>query len=129
MAIETVRIAGWVFSVSFSSSSGPEKHSRASGARRDSSASEKVSGAAAKRSQNSFPIPTYCEPWPGKTKASLDFAATLRLAFGAGGFAGQFRFHPLPDALGLDSCYADVTGDYGREQARERASARSEGAA
>src|SRR5689334_5259519 len=101
MAMEAVRIAGWVFSVSFSSSSGPSKQRRESLTFSASSASANVSRAAAKRSQKSFPIPAYCDPWPGKTKASLAFAATLVLFIVdfRRGLAAKFRFHALPDAV------------------------------
>src|SRR6185369_13040322 len=103
MATETVRIAGWVFSVSLSCSSGPSKQRRESFKLSASSASANVSRAAANRSEKSFPIPANWEPWPGKTKAGLAFAATLLLFIGdfSGRFAAEFRFHALPDAMAV----------------------------
>src|SRR5215470_1895017 len=45
-------------------------------------------------------MPTYWEPWPGKTQASLAFSATLILGRGRlpGRLAGEFRFDALPDS-------------------------------
>ena len=70
-AIECVRIAGWVLAVSFSSSSGPSKHSLESGNPRTRSASSKTARAAGETSQSALPMPTACEPWPGKSRARV----------------------------------------------------------
>src|SRR4029079_14887281 len=43
--------------------------SRDSGSSRTTSAELKVSAAAAEADARALPIPTYCEPWPGKTNA------------------------------------------------------------
>src|SRR5687767_4198424 len=70
MATDTARIAGWVLRVSWRSASGPSKQSRDSGSPSAASAAAKACRASACASAQAFPIPTRCEPWPGKTKAS-----------------------------------------------------------
>ena len=67
----TAIMAGCVFSVRRKSSSGPSKHSFDSGKPRAASASAKVSAATGNRSARSRPMPTACEPCPGKRKAIL----------------------------------------------------------
>src|ERR1039458_5589835 len=67
----TVRMAGWVFSVRRRSSSGPSKINFEIGKPSASSASAKVWAAMGKRSARSRPMPTACEPCPGKRKAIL----------------------------------------------------------
>src|SRR5580658_5282281 len=89
----TVRMAGCVFSVSFRSSSGPSKMILERSKPRASSASAKVCAAMRKRSARSRPMPTDCEPWPGKRKASLvDISVRILLChtppFGSDDFAG-----------------------------------------
>src|SRR5690606_7725684 len=69
--------AGWVLRVRVSSSSGPSKHSFERENPRVSSASAKVSRTMGCWSYRAFPIPTYCEPCPGKTAASLSTRHTL----------------------------------------------------
>ena len=64
-AAECARIAGWALWVRVSSSSGPSHMMRESGAPSASSIAAKVSRAAGNRSASSFPIPTFCAPWPG----------------------------------------------------------------
>ena len=63
-------IAGWVFAVSWSSSSGPSKQSPDSEKPRVSSASSKTARASGKAAASARPMPTRCEPWPGKTYAT-----------------------------------------------------------
>ena len=65
----TVRMAGWVFSVRRSSSSGPSRKMRLRGNPRASSASANVVAATGKASARERPMPTVCEPWPGNRKA------------------------------------------------------------
>src|SRR5438445_2245072 len=59
-------MAGCVFSVSFSSSSGPEKQSCDSENPSTRSASSKTRRATGNESASSRPMPAYCDPWPGK---------------------------------------------------------------
>src|SRR5713101_253871 len=66
----TVRIAGWALIVSLWSCSGPSKHMRVSPKPRISSARRNIWRAVSETSKRAFPIPTYCEPCPGKTKAT-----------------------------------------------------------
>ena len=68
-AMLVARIAGWVFAVSWRSSSGPSKQSCESGKPSASSASSKTARLSGKASASAWPMPTFCEPWPGKTKA------------------------------------------------------------
>ena len=65
----TVRIAGCVFSVSRSWSSGPSKIRRLNGSPSASSASANVSRHTSNASASALPIPTACEPCPGKMNA------------------------------------------------------------
>src|SRR5215472_5996668 len=60
--------AGWAFSVRVSSCSGPSKMSRLRRWPSASSISSKTSRAGPKASASARPMPTPCEPWPGKTK-------------------------------------------------------------
>ena len=60
----TVRIAGCVFSVSRSWSSGPSKHRRLSGSPSASSASANVSRQTSNASASALPMPTACDPVP-----------------------------------------------------------------
>src|SRR6266566_4051435 len=69
-ATETVRMAGCVFSVRRSWSSGPSKQNCESLVPSASSASSKVWRARGYRSARSFPIPTDCDPWPGNKNAT-----------------------------------------------------------
>ena len=63
------RIAGWAFTVRSSSSPGPSAIRRESGKPSVASARSITAAAAGDRSRRAAPIPTYCEPWPGKTNA------------------------------------------------------------
>ncbi len=63
------RIAGCALTVRSSSSAGPSAISRDSGKPIAASARSMTAAAAGERSSRAAPIPTYCEPWPGKTKA------------------------------------------------------------
>jgi len=65
----TAMMAGCVFSVRRRVSSGPSKQSFESGNPSAASASAKVSAATGNRSASSRPMPTACEPCPGKRKA------------------------------------------------------------
>ena len=65
----TARIAGCVFSVRVSRSSGPSKQRRLSGSPSAASASANVSRQIGNASASAFPMPTLCDPCPGKTKA------------------------------------------------------------
>ena len=69
----TVMMAGWVFSVSRKSSSGPSKHSFEIANPRPHRPRQTSSAATVKRSASSRPMPTVCEPCPGKRKAILVF--------------------------------------------------------
>src|ERR1700731_2594451 len=62
-------MAGCVFSVSLSWSSGPSKQSRDSGKPNASSACWKIRRAAGNASANVLPIPACCDPWPGNKNA------------------------------------------------------------
>src|SRR5712692_6637487 len=65
----TARIAGCVFSVSASWSSGPSKQRRLSGSPSAASASANVSRQTGKAPASALPMPTFCEPCPGKMNA------------------------------------------------------------
>ncbi len=67
MAVDTASSAGWVLAVRLSSSSGPSQQSRVSGQPRTASASASVARAAGEASAQALPIPTFCDPCPGKT--------------------------------------------------------------
>ena len=75
----TARIAGCVFSVSVSRSSGPSKQMRLSGSPSAASASSNVSRQIGNASASAWPMPTFCEPCPGKRKA-ITGAAPRRAA-------------------------------------------------
>ena len=62
----TVRMAGCVFSVRRSWSSGPSKIRRLSGSPSASSASSNVARQTSNASASAFPMPTVCDPCPGK---------------------------------------------------------------
>src|SRR5262250_486236 len=64
-----VRMAGCVFAVRASSSSGPSKQRRERGKPRASSARPHTAAAAAESWEKARPMPTDCEPCPGKRKA------------------------------------------------------------
>ena len=64
-----VRMAGWVLAVSASSSAGPSKQSRESGKPTASSALRHTAAAAGEASARRLPMPTDCEPCPGKRNA------------------------------------------------------------
>ena len=66
-AMLTVIMAGCELTVSCNSAAGPWKMVLDRGKPRASSASAKVRRAAGDSSQNPAPIPTFCEPCPGKT--------------------------------------------------------------
>ena len=64
-----VSTAGWVLAVRASSSAGPSKQRRESGKPSAASASAHTARAPGEASARARPIPTSCEPWPGKRKA------------------------------------------------------------
>ena len=68
-AIDVVRIAGCAFSVRVSSSAGPLNMISLSSRPNTSSTSSKTSRAELEFRYRSLPIPTACEPCPGKTNA------------------------------------------------------------
>ena len=72
----TVSTAGCVLAVSCSSDSGPSKQSFATSKPSASLASSNTARAAADVSWNARPMPTACEPWPGKQNARRASAAT-----------------------------------------------------
>src|SRR5262245_20734590 len=74
----TVSTAGWVFAVSASSSSGPSKAKRARSKPSASLASSKTAFAEGEASQKARPMPTACEPWPGKRNAIIDEGTRTR---------------------------------------------------
>ena len=69
VATETVRIDGCVISVCRNSSSGPSKHKRESDIPSAASASSNVCRAIGYLSASSLPMPTACDPCPGKRNA------------------------------------------------------------
>src|SRR5258708_10565112 len=77
MAIDTASSAGWVLAVRLRSCSGPSRQRRASGSPRAASASSKVARAAGETAAQALPIPTFCDPWPGKTKATRRIGGVL----------------------------------------------------
>src|SRR5690606_30677739 len=68
-AMLVVSMAGWVYAVKRSFSSGPSKQSLDREKPRASSARAKISRASWCASARSRPIPTFCEPWPGNRNA------------------------------------------------------------
>ncbi len=83
IAIEAASRAGWAFSVRSSRSAGPSQASALIGSPRAASAVANTAAAAAEDAASSRPMPTDCEPCPGKTKAILDIA-TQRSPAGCG---------------------------------------------
>ena len=67
IAIEVARSAGWAFSVRSRSSAGPSHASALIPSPSASSAAAKTAAAAGDVSARARPIPTDCDPWPGKT--------------------------------------------------------------
>ncbi|MBF8290708.1 MAG: hypothetical protein HW391_1676 [Chloroflexi bacterium] len=66
-AMDVARSAGWAFSVRFSVSSGPLQASSLIGSPRAAFAAAKTAAAAGETWARAWPIPTDCDPWPGKT--------------------------------------------------------------
>ena len=88
------RMAGCACSVMTSTSSGPSKQRRESARPRRSSASSNTRRATGNESARSRPIPTLCEPWPGRRQTATgagistlgrldDLAPAIRAAVGA----------------------------------------------
>ena len=68
-AMLVARIAGWALTVRSSSSAGPSAIRRLIEKPSAASARSMIACASGERSSRAVPMPTYCEPWPGKTKA------------------------------------------------------------
>src|SRR3954468_4579788 len=66
----TAMMAGWVFAVCRSSSSGPSKMSCKRPPPRAASTSSRTARASGYASASALPIPTACDPWPGNTNAT-----------------------------------------------------------
>src|SRR5919202_6850780 len=119
-AMETVRMAGWALIVSSSSSAGPSKHSCDSLKPRISSACWKTRRAAPDASYSALPMPTYCDPWPGKTYANFwasgpvsSASATLTVAPGLGRHQirpGGIRGHAQAPLANVIVAPSDSTG-------------------
>ena len=95
----TARIAGCVFSVSSSRSSGPSKHSVLSGSPSAASASANVSRQIGNASASARPMPTFCAPCPGNTNAIIE----RRLCASASSqrrMRGDLARQPVEQALG-----------------------------
>src|SRR5690242_17314702 len=97
-ATETVKIAGCVLAVSFSSSSVPSKHSLEIEKPSALSASSKTDFATAHFSASSLPIPGYCEACPGNTNATLPIADSSMPPSGRNRGGGELLFDSLVDA-------------------------------
>src|SRR5580698_7907073 len=94
-AMETVRIPGWVFSVSFSASSVPSKQVWVMENASAASASSNTAFDSGKFAARSRPMPQYCEAWPGKRNASLlmkGWGVPRRLAASSNGGSGKLLF-------------------------------------
>src|SRR2546427_5829102 len=92
MATETVSMAGWVFSVSFSASSEPSKHNCEIESPSAWSASVKTARAAGNFSASSLPIPGYCDACPGNRNATLPIGRSKLVNFSRPGLrAAQQR--------------------------------------
>ena len=63
------RIAGWALIVRSSSSAGPSAMRRLIEKPSAASARSMIACASGERSSSAVPMPTYCDPWPGNTKA------------------------------------------------------------
>src|SRR6185436_20863731 len=72
MAIDAASNAGWAFSVRSSRSAGPSQARVLIDPPRAASAADHTAAAAGEDVARSRPMPTDCEPWPGKTKARED---------------------------------------------------------
>ncbi len=81
-AIEAASSAGWALTVRSSSSAGPSQATLESGSPSASSACAKTAAAAGETVASARPMPTACEPWPGKTKARLDICLAVPRANG-----------------------------------------------
>ena len=86
-AIEAASSAGWALTVRSSSSAGPSQARRERGSPSASSAWAKTAAAAGETAASARPMPTACEPWPGKTKARLDIVVAVPRANGPGAAA------------------------------------------
>ena len=66
-----VKMAGWAWAVRASSLSGPSKQSREIENPRAASASSKTARACGWAAASACPMPTFCEPCPGKRNARI----------------------------------------------------------
>src|SRR5215467_341483 len=97
-ATETVKIAGCVLAVSFSSSSVPSKHSLEIEKPSATSASSKTDFATACLSASSLPMPGYYEACPGNTNATLPIADSSMPPSGRNRGGGELLFDSFVDA-------------------------------
>src|SRR5215467_1341517 len=97
-ATETVRIAGCVLAVSFSSSSEPSKHSLETEKPSALSASSKTDFATEYFSANSLPMPGYWDACPGNTNATLPIADSSMPPSGRDRGGGELLFDSFVDA-------------------------------
>ena len=97
--------AGWAFAVSVRVSIGPSHISFDRLSPSAASTSSNTALAAGKASASSLPMPTACEPWPGKMKAIRDMKRLWNRAVGSGfprnwGDPAQDKW--FPDCVTLD---------------------------
>src|SRR5262249_24387655 len=100
-AVLTARIAGCVFSVSISRSSGPLKMMSLSGSPSAASASANVSRQMGCASASALPMPAFCAPCPGKMNAMLTMSIWSLSAGPCPPEArvGDVLLHPLDEPL------------------------------
>src|SRR5437868_2062605 len=96
-AIDVVSIAGCVLAVSLSASSGPSKHIAERFSSRAASASSNTRRALSSESANSLPIPTSCEPCPGKMNASFILFFNEQSSASSRRASANLRFDPAID--------------------------------
>src|SRR5690349_19769321 len=82
-------MAGCVFAVSISSLSGPSNISRRRSKPRAALASSNPARAAGYASVHAWPMPTGCEPWPGKRNAIIGGGAAGRSPSQQAGTPGE----------------------------------------
>jgi hypothetical protein len=101
-AIDVASRAGCAFTVRFSRSSGPSKARLEMDSPRASSAAANTAAAASDAAATARPIPTVCDPWPGKTRAKLVMSSGSGRHMGSGRAAAgaERRGPPKIDAAG-----------------------------
>ena len=102
--------AGWATSVAVSSSAGPSLISRESSISSTASACSITAAAAGYCSATSAPMPTYCDPCPGKIKAIIIAGAPIR----SPALLGQSRSTPARPQTHRQRCRSE------RRQRREQ---------